>query len=81
MKKYYIDIHIKNNGYVLQSKLFSTEKQAMKWFVKSFDYVDFASMTFYLVVADYKKDDFEDYVDIESYNEITKTEFIKELQG
>lgn len=81
MKKYYIDIHVKNNGYVLQSKLFSTEKQAKQWFVKSFDFVDFASMTFYLVVADYKKDEFEDYVDIESYNEITKTEFIKEFQG
>lgn len=80
-KKYYIDIGIKNNGYSLKSKLFSTEKKAMDWFVKSFDYVDFDNLEFYIMVVDYEK--YEDYVETTILKKITAIDFasfLKEMQ-
>ena len=80
-KKYYIDIGIKNNGSTLQSKLFDSEKQAMRWFAESFSYADFDQLEFCIMVVDYEK--YEDYTITEILKEITEIDFenfVKEMQ-
>lgn len=62
MFKYYIEIvdtKAENELYAMQSKWFETEKEVVKWFESSFDYLDGRFIPFVMTAEFYDEDEYE----------------------
>lgn len=72
MKKYYIEIvdtKVENELYAMQSKWFETEKEAVKWFESTFDYVDRRFIPF-VMTAEFYDEDVYDIIASEDLNSV-----------
>ncbi len=70
--KYYIEFVDKNENcnFIMQSKWFTTEKDAEKWLLTNFDHIDFEELRIFIMSAEFYTEDH--YGDIELVKEITK---------
>lgn len=65
VKRFYIEfiLTVENvkteNPYIIQSKWFNKKAQALKWFITSFDYIDFNIVSAQLMTAIFNKDDYD----------------------
>ena len=84
MIKYYVEFVDKNENcnFIMQSKWFLTQAYALKWLIKSFDYIDFDKFSIFIMCADFDAKFGEDggYGDIELLKQITREEYYK-LRG
>lgn len=67
--KYYIEFVDFNDNFMLQSKWFDTENEALLWLLENFDFIDYDNVECSLMYADFDKDD--DFGDIELSMKIT----------
>lgn len=75
--KYYIEFVDKNEccDFVMQSKWFLTETDAIQWLIADFDHIDLEKFSIFVMSADF--DDEGDFGDIELSKEITEHEYLK----
>lgn len=67
--KYYIEFVDFNGNFVLQSKWFDTENEALIWLLENFDFIDYDNIECFIMYADFDEED--DFGDIELSMKIT----------
>lgn len=75
--KFYIEFvdNEQNCNFVMQSKWFVTESDAIHWLTTNFDYIDFDKLSVFVMSADF--DENNNFGDIELTKEITEHEYLK----
>lgn len=67
--KYYIEFADFNGNFVLQSKWFDTENEAIVWLLENFDFIDYDNIECFVMYADFDEED--DFGDIELSMKLT----------